>query len=723
MELLGIGANMQGSGNYPNFYFSRDLKGVVGGCIWPQISEDKMLNGGRNTKSFLSPLSAGLYVECGREALKQIMLKQEAIFRDQIYELHRLYKRQREFIAEMKRESRKHDMCITTTQSDFYKSRVSALCAQDARNFSVYSQLFISGEKTTSLLSSLGKNTQTGSDSPLNGISSKNPYYSESKSKILSKGMFDLELPTDSNYLNSQDELTNVPEMSSCHLKRMPEVVHISDRQSKYDSLLEKTKVSVDLNDPPNSVEESACRSVDSVNASGHREILFHDLYGKANSKLFGFSQQDSNGRKNGLSTKGYSEPISFYDRSQRYQPDKEIANSSLSSSTTSLTKSAQGPIGHHILDSESSKTLIENAMLAKVDLCCVKNLRPSFGSDRVSPVEGSFCNSSKSEIVKEETRPFFKASANWMEGQIDLNVCINEEFLATPCCSTEMKLEVPVSPGKEKHSSTAGEFGDNQVESHFLESVEIEDDGKSLEDLSTIAAEALVSISSSVAQNCHKITSCSSVQPSFESLCWLAEIVSSMGADPKKAELALKCKDTDSVELLADFMDEFEVMTLKLKEIEEKGCSLTASNHQEEAVKNVSSPSCQPGKVRARRGQRKNFQTEILPSLATLSRYEVTEDIQTIGGLMEVASSHSIADVTKPTSRGRMTGTRGKRRLCDSSSKTTETVIRSSMDRVSSDNERDNKERKVIVWGNITRRRRGQRYPARNRKIILAQV
>lgn len=76
---------MQGSGNYPNFYFSGDLKGVVGGCIWPQTSEDKMLNGGHSSKAFLSPLSAGLYFECGRDALKQIMLMQEATFRDQVY--------------------------------------------------------------------------------------------------------------------------------------------------------------------------------------------------------------------------------------------------------------------------------------------------------------------------------------------------------------------------------------------------------------------------------------------------------------------------------------------------------------------------------------------------------------------------------------------------------------------------------------------------------------
>lgn len=75
MELLGIGANMQGSGNYPNFYFSRDFKGVVGGCLWPQISEDKMVNAGRSSKGFLSPLSAGLHHECDRESLKQIMFE------------------------------------------------------------------------------------------------------------------------------------------------------------------------------------------------------------------------------------------------------------------------------------------------------------------------------------------------------------------------------------------------------------------------------------------------------------------------------------------------------------------------------------------------------------------------------------------------------------------------------------------------------------------------
>lgn len=81
---------MQGSSNYPNFYFSRDIKGVVSGCVWPQINEDKMVKGGHSSNGFLSPLSAGLYVGYGREALKQIMLKQEAIFRDQVSSVYNL---------------------------------------------------------------------------------------------------------------------------------------------------------------------------------------------------------------------------------------------------------------------------------------------------------------------------------------------------------------------------------------------------------------------------------------------------------------------------------------------------------------------------------------------------------------------------------------------------------------------------------------------------------
>ncbi|XP_022948892.1 uncharacterized protein LOC111452416 isoform X1 [Cucurbita moschata] len=648
MELLGIGANMQGSSNYPNSYFSRDRKGVVGSCVWPQISEDKMVNGRHSSNGFLSPLSAGLYVDCGREALKQIMIKQELVFRDQLFELHRLYRRQREFIAEMKRESSKHDVRITT-------ARVSALCAKDARNFPVYNQSSIFGEEKTSLLSCQGKNFQTDSDSVLNGSCSTNTYVSESKRKILGKVMFDLELPTDSKHSNVKDELSERPEISSCDMKRIPEIVHISARTpflAKYDlnaSLLEKTKVSVDLNDPPNFEEESGFGYVDLNEATGHREILFHELYGKANSNFLVYSEQD-----------------------------KDIASSSLSSSTTSLTKSAQDPKEHHILDAESSKMLIENAMLAEDDRSSVKNLISRIGSDSVSsPLEISFSNGTKSESVKGESRRSFDASANWIKGRIDLNVCLNEECLATPCCSTEMK-----------HSIT-GEF-DDQVGSNFLNS--IRDDGEPLEDLVAIAAERLISISSSTAQNCQKNISCQYVPASCESLSWFAEI-------------ALKNKDAnDSKELSPNSMDDFEIMTLKLKETKVEECSLIVSNHDEAAVKHVSSSSCQLGKSRVRRSPCKNFQTEILPSLATLSRYEVKEDIQAIRGLIEVANS-----------RGRTTWTRGKRRLCNSSSKLTETVLGSIMDQVNSS--------KVLLWGNITRRRRGQRYRACNRKIVVGQV
>ncbi|XP_022998273.1 uncharacterized protein LOC111492960 [Cucurbita maxima] len=656
MELLGIGANMQGSSNDPNFYFSWDRKGVVGSCVWPQISEDKMVNGRHSSNGFLSPLSAGLYVDCGREALKQIMIKQELVFRDQLFELHRLYRRQMEFIAEMKRESCKHDVRVMT-------ARVSALCAQDAHNFHVYNQSSIFGEKKTSLLSCLGKNFQTDSYSVLNGSCSTNSYVSESKRKILGKVMFNLELPTDSKHSNVRDELTERPEMSSCDLKRIPEIVHISDRTpflAKYDlnaSLLEKTKVSVDLNDPPNFEEEPGFGYVDLNEASGHREILFHELYGKANSNFLVYSEQD-----------------------------KDIASSSLSSSTTSLTKSVQDPIGHHILDAESSKMLIENTMLAEDDRSSVKNLISRIGSDSVSPLEISFGNGTKSKSVKGESRRSFEAAANWIKGRIDLNVCLNEECLATPCCSTEMK-----------HSIT-GEF-DDQVGSNFLNS--IRNDDEPLEDLVAIAAERLISISSLAAQNCQKTISCRYVPASCESLSWFAEI-------------ALKSKDAnDSKELSPNSMDDFEIMTLKLKETKVEECSLIVSNHDEATVKHVSSPSCQLGKSRVRRSPCKNFQTEIPPSLATLSRYEVKEDIQAIEGLIEVASS-----------RGRTTRTRGKRRLCNSSSKLTETVLGSIMDQVNSSNEQENKKRKVLVWGNITpRRRRGQRYRACNRNIVVGQV
>ncbi|XP_023525715.1 uncharacterized protein LOC111789240 [Cucurbita pepo subsp. pepo] len=614
-----------------------------------------MVNGRHSSNGFLSPLSAGLYVDCGREALKQIMIKQELVFRDQLFELHRLYRRQREFIAEMKRESCKHDVRVTT-------ARVSALCAQDARNFPVYNQSSIFGEKKTSLLSCLGKNFQTDSDSVLNGSCSTNTYVSESKRKILGKVMFDLELPTDSKHSNVKDELTERPEISSCDLKRIPEIVHISDRTpflAKYDlnaSLLEKTKVSVDLNDPLNFEEESSFGYVGLNEATGHREILFHELYGKANSNFLVYSEQD-----------------------------KDIASSSLSSSTTSLTKSAQDPKEHHILDAESSKMLIENAMLAEDDRSSVKNLISRIGSDSVSSsLEISFSNGTKSESVKGESRRSFEASANWIKGRIDLNVCINEECLATPCCSTEMK-----------HSIT-GEF-DDQVGSNFLNS--IRDDGEPLEDLVAIAAERLMSISSSAAQNCQKNISCQYVPASCESLSWFAEI-------------ALNNKDAnDSTELSPNSMDDFEIMTLKLKETKVEECSLIVSNHDEAAVKHVSSSSCQLGKSRVRRSPCKNFQTEILPSLATLSRYEVKEDIQAIGGLIEVANSRGRTTWT----RGRTTWTRGKRRLCNSSSKLTETVLGSIMDQVNSS--------KVLLWGNITRRRRGQRYRACNRKIVVGQV
>ncbi|KAJ6814944.1 uncharacterized protein M6B38_136570 [Iris pallida] len=118
----------------------------------------------------------------------------------------------------------------------------------------------------------------------------------------------------------------------------------------------------------------------------------------------------------------------------------------------------------------------------------------------------------------------------------------------------------------------------------------------------------------------------------SSDTLNWFAELVSSNGNSVKGSS--------------GDGLDLFEQMTLELEETkpEEFWCSRPGKGEgqkDDDDRKDIAAtllfPKPRRGQGRRRR-QRRDFQTDILPGLASLSRLEVTEDIQTISGLMKAS-------------------------------------------------------------------------------------
>jgi len=215
---------------------------------------------------------------------------------------------------------------------------------------------------------------------------------------------------------------------------------------------------------------------------------------------------------------------------------------------------------------------------------------------------------------------------------QMNLNLSMNDDgsppkssFLEKT--SLEIDLEAPPSPEVEERPPPRGDSEDSQPEAP-LHIATPEDGNDALEELLKNAVEAIVSISSSNPQTCPE--KCESSDTG--TLEWFVGLVHSLSSDLETDFGTPIFEDTNT-------LDEFEAMTLSLTEMneEEYWCQ---NNVQVESF-SYSMPSIgQTRKGRTRRSKRKDFQKEVLPSLASLSRYEVTEDIQMIEGLMEAAGT-----------------------------------------------------------------------------------
>ncbi|XP_019438673.1 PREDICTED: uncharacterized protein LOC109344364 isoform X2 [Lupinus angustifolius] len=284
--------------------------------------------------------------------------------------------------------------------------------------------------------------------------------------------------------------------------------------------------------------------------------------------------------------------------------------------------------------------------------------------------------------------------------GLIDLNSCMIEE----ENMPVDVDFKAAVSPESKECSPPRGECDENQLE--MLVQLAEQEDPEVQEDQIRIAAESLVSISGLVAHNSLQMTMCSSSESFVSSpLPWFADIVSATVNHPME-DFSNKVNDLE--EFMLAGMDYFEFTTLNLTETKVSDCCCK-SGGQTEQVSGSTSPT-QLKKGRTNRGRwRKDFQKEILPSLASLSWYEVTEDLQTIGGL--VASGTTNSETGSLRSTGKNALARGRKRSCASTSNNTNST------------ELSIEKRGLISWGKTCKKRRGQRVPTTNPKFILRSI
>lgn len=313
---------------------------------------------------------------------------------------------------------------------------------------------------------------------------------------------------------------------------------------------------------------------------------------------------------------------------------------------------------------------------------------------------------------------------------EIDLNSCVSEDeasFMpAAPSSNVKtsgIDLEAPIVPETEEMVISGEESPEKALKVPLQQrKTELVHD----DDVARAAAEAIVWISSSASQIRLDDATCNSSEASIKDpLNWFVEIISACGDDiMRKFDAALRGKDgEDNGDSSSEELDYFEYMTLKLTETKEEDYMpqpLVPENLKFEETGTTVLPN-RPRKGQARRGrQRRDFQRDILPGLASLSRHEVTEDLQTFGGMMR-ATGHSWSALTRRNST-RNGSARGRRRAVVSPPPPTPATIACSplvqqlvnIEVVALD------DKSLTGWGKTTRRPRRQRCPAGNPPALL---
>ncbi|KAJ1389819.1 hypothetical protein SESBI_37939 [Sesbania bispinosa] len=328
--------------------------------------------------------------------------------------------------------------------------------------------------------------------------------------------------------------------------------------------------------------------------------------------------------------------------------------------------------------------------------------------------------------VVSKTISPTTEANSR---NQIDLNLSVNEDegsLITIPSASTKKRAEIDLeAPAvlEEEEEDTVPE--DKQLETSLASPQGPQDTVEQPQDeVMRNAAEAIVVLSSLSFDQVDVVINSPSESPMVDPLSWFVDIVSSC-----KDNLDHKCdapreKDgEDNEECSYEGLDYFESMTLKLTETKEEDYMpkpLVPENFKVEETTTLLPTRTRKGPARRGR-QRRDFQRDILPGLASLSRHEVTEDLQTFGGLMRATGHSWHSGLTRRTSSRNGCG-RGRRRVQVTPSpppsvatNETSTPLMQQLNNI----EVALEDRSLTGWGKTTRRPRRQRCPAGNPPLI----
>ncbi|KAL3631206.1 hypothetical protein CASFOL_024190 [Castilleja foliolosa] len=802
-----MGTKLHSKSYLPGYYYSmRDLNEDSSSSSWPVCFGDNATANGQYNNGFGPRTIVDGYPGDGKDALKQKMLEHEAIFKNQVYELHRLYRIQRDMMDQFKSKGLHYLRASMEQPSSSSSLRGSQMPSQDARKWhmagfplanSGYDRTSISGlEIENSPVScTKGYNITQPIHMPFeNGAFLKESEPSDSRPLKVRKKLFDLQLPADEYVDTEKDEKfpegTDLPlgardgMKTDCRRIRCadlnepigieeamaPSVVGFLDHNGKtkggnqivsesrwfshlYEAGSSKCNIGSITNglhkekmpilsypvpgmlnrapgpdpfssswphsipswanpkssfiqksttvgsclvnastksNPSFGIEITAKNGFYHGSASGMKEtnVRLPSSAGFESFDYLNFSRPNNNVAVSDRSNNHVfrnTKPAVFIDLNEA--EDEESKPGDHPSSLPWLKRNptrANGPAVTDLNQPSSDCEIVEIRNVKKIlgfpifETGPPENGPSSLASTGCPNDAGKRkrngmidinleCEPDEEIDIEKEKTPY---------KQFDLNSCVSDfeeeegDALASVKIAHEIDLEAPV---KDNDDTVV----DASLQDEVLKN----------------AAETMVAISSF---SCLRIDEPLSSDLSLaESLGWFVDAVSDELEDRFPKE-----------------MDDFEAMTLRLEETKEEDYMpvpfVPEFQDGDETGPANNALVGRPRRGQSRRGrQRRDFQRDILPGLVSLSRHEVTEDIQIFGGLMRATGHHWVSGSTRRNGCGR-----GRRRAVVESVSTT--VANNNNNRVCG-LPLVQQINTIEGWGKTTRRPRRQRCPVGN--------
>uniref|UniRef100_A0A1J3IZ50 Uncharacterized protein n=1 Tax=Noccaea caerulescens TaxID=107243 RepID=A0A1J3IZ50_NOCCA len=305
------------------------------------------------------------------------------------------------------------------------------------------------------------------------------------------------------------------------------------------------------------------------------------------------------------------------------------------------------------------------------------------------------------------------KEAANFRH-YIDLNKCASEDD-EDPGLHSSLRVKAKGTIWIDLEAPPTLETDEEEEEGESLQEKTNEEtwgllkdqDGNSMSELIKAAAEAIIAISLSDHQRHPDDAASSSTAAAAKSpLSWFADIITSCGDElERKVDCSPEATDCEGYrdEYSSGEIDYFEAMTLNLQQTKEEDYMPKPLVPENLILEGTGSN--RPRRGQARRGRpKRDFQRDTLPGLSSLSRHEVTEDIQMFGGLMKTRdyTSNSGVAARRNSKRKRLVANINQALVCPSMAQ----PVNESVSVVGLEDS------KLTGWGKATRRPRRQRCP-----------